>query len=158
MVPHDREVLYAGELTEEYALYYADELLPYVLEHFPVTQDTSKWVVMGNSYGGNSSALICQLRPDLFKNCALQSPVLFPNDYEVVKAFRNLDKMDIRISATWGDYELINDSLQAFVNMMGNKGYFIDRSSYPEGHNWIFWSSTYDDVLRPFIPYSETSE
>ena len=153
ITPYDRTVLYAGELTSEYSGFFAEELLAHIIEKFPfIDTAASRRVIVGDSYGGNISALISLKYPKVFPNCAMHSPAFLANDYEVFKIFRDSAIRDIRLSYVWGTYEFLHNDLKKFSGMAGKRGYFQTYKSYPEGHNWVFWSATYDDLLKPFLP------
>jgi enterochelin esterase-like enzyme len=156
--PHNRNNLYAGDMTGQYSRFFAEELLPKILEENEVDNDPSRRIVVGASYGANISALICFQYPTLFPNCAMQSPAFLANDNEVFKLFSNSEKVDLKLSYIWGSYEFLNDEIKRFSKLASLKGYEQFFKVYPEGHNWIFWAGTYDDLLIPFIPGKKSQQ
>lgn len=153
VTPFDRTKLYAGELRHAYAEFFTKELLPNILSRLENIDTTaSARVIMGSSFGGNASALISLKFPQLFPKCAMHSPAFGVNNYEIHKMIVENDSKKISLSYVWGTYEYLNKDIKAFAKLVDKRGYTQWYKSYPEGHNWIFWRGTYDDLLIPFLP------
>ncbi len=156
ITPFNRTELYAGKLTPKYAAFLAEELLPHIKERYPnIDSSAQRRVIFGCSYGGNVSAYTAQKYQRDFPNCAMQSPAFLANDYEVFDSFRDSEFPGLRLSYVWGTYEFLHSDIKKFSRMAEKKGISQIFRSYPEGHNWIFWAGTYDDLLIPFIPGKE---
>jgi enterochelin esterase family protein len=82
VTPTNRNTEYAGSVRTQYQQFFAFVLV-YIIDSIyrtlPLPQNR---VVLGDSYGGNISALISYNHPDLFGNCGIHSGAFQPNSYE----------------------------------------------------------------------------
>lgn len=150
--PNNRNDEYAYNLRNLYSRFFAEELVPYIDGNYRTIKNPSQRLILGDSFGGNISALIAFNNPDLFGNCGQQSGAFWPNDYEVQKLFLNNPKKSIKIFSVWGTYESLFSDWRPLKNEMIAKGYQIKWNEYHEGHSWGLWRATLDDMLIYFFP------
>ena len=152
VVPNDRNQEYAFSLRNLYSQFFVDELVPFIDSIYRTINQATKRLVLGDSYGGNISALISYNHPDVFGNCGLQSAALHPNDYEAYNLFVSGEVKDIKISTIWGSYDDRNYYLTALKDSLISRGYQTDWLVLPEGHSWGLWRATVDTMLQYFFP------
>ncbi len=154
--PNNRNDEYAFSLREQYVKFFAEELVPYIDENYRTIKEANSRLVIGDSYGGNISALIAFRHPELFGNCGLHSGAFQPNNYEVYNLWVNSDKIDVNFYSVWGTYEGLDNPMTNFKDIMLNKGYTFGWSKFPEGHSWGLWRATLDLILKDIFPKSIT--
>jgi enterochelin esterase family protein len=155
--PNDRNEEYAYSLRNLYSRFFVEELVPYIDKTFRTIKNPAQRLVLGDSFGGNISALIAFNSPDVFGNCGQQSGAFWPNDYEVQKLFLNNPKKNIKMFSVWGTYESLFSDWRPLRDNMISKGYQLQWKEYHEGHSWGQWRATLDDLLTYFFPKSVTA-
>ena len=154
--PNNRNEEYAGSTRKKYQEFFVKELVPFVDSIYHTTRHPSKRLVLGDSYGGNISALISYIYPDVFGNCGLQSGAFQPNGYEALYLLTSGVK-NIKYSSVWGSYEGVYPSMRQLRDyLIGNK-YKVDWGEYPEGHSWGLWRANLDKMLTFIFPFNPAS-
>ncbi|OGU77148.1 MAG: hypothetical protein A2V93_02270, partial [Ignavibacteria bacterium RBG_16_34_14] len=87
--PNNRNEEYAFSKRNQYRAFFVNELVPFVNSIYKTIPETSKRIVLGDSYGGNISALISYNHADVFGNCGLHSGAFQPNNYEAFNLIVN---------------------------------------------------------------------
>jgi enterochelin esterase family protein len=157
VTPNNRNEEYAGSKRNEYRLFFVNELVPYIDNNYKTIQNTQKRLVLGDSFGGNISALISYNHPDVFGNCGLHSGAFWPNNYEAYNLIVNGPVENIRFSSVWGTYESLFTNMRDFIESLQSKGYQQKWLELPEGHSWGLWRANIDFLLIYFFPKQVTS-
>jgi len=157
VTPTNRNIEYAGGDRLLYAQFFSSELVAYIDSNYSTIKKPAKRLVLGDSFGGNISALISYLYPEVFGNCGLHSAAFWPNNYEVYGMIVNGEKKDIKYYSVWGTYESLFSNMRNFRDILIQKGYQFDWGEYPEGHSWGLWRATLDDILKFIFPKGATS-
>lgn len=155
--PNNRNEEYAFGLREKYVRFFSEELVPYIDSLYRTVNEPQFRLVLGDSYGGNISALIAFRYPELFGNCGLHSAAFQPNNYEVYNLWVNADRKETKFYSVWGTYEGLYANMRQFKDIMENKGYEFEWREYHEGHSWGLWRATIDLMLEYFFPPTLTS-
>lgn len=155
--PNNRNVEYAGNLRLQYTNFFVNELVPYIDGNFKTKQNPLQRLVLGDSYGGNISALISYSHPEVFGNCGLHSGAFQPNNYEIYQQIMtdlaNGIIKDIKWSSIWGSYEeSLTGTMRSFKDSLIVHNYEIDWEERHEGHSWGQWRATIDNILIYFFP------
>lgn len=154
VVPNDRNVEYAFADRFKYTDFFVKELVPYLDTNYATNATKERRAVIGDSYGGNISAIIAFSNPEIFGNCGIHSGAFQPNNFHTNGIVMDGVKKDIRVASIWGTYE--GSSLPP--NMQKVKDYLIENEydviwkELPEGHSWGLWRATQDDMLEFFFP------
>jgi enterochelin esterase family protein len=158
--PNNRNEEYAGSLRNQYRLFFAEELVPYIDENYNTIREARGRAVLGDSFGGNISALISYNHPEIFGNCGLHSGAFWPNEFEAFYLIVQGDAKPIRWSSVWGTYEGLWESMRAFRDSLLTFGYEFTWLELPEGHSWGLWRATIDEMVPFFFPpeFMETGE
>lgn len=155
--PTNRNDEYAGNLRTQYQQFFVNELVPRIDSLYRTIDSSSKRLVLGDSFGGNISALITFNYPEVFGLCGLHSAAFWPNNYEAYNLIMNSPKKNIRYTSVWGTYESIYQNLRPFRDTLLSRGYDYHWSELPEGHSWGLWRANIDFLLEYFFPSSGTS-
>jgi len=157
VTPNNRNEEYALNKRYEYAEFFVTELVPFIDSSYNTILEASKRLVLGDSYGGNISALISYEYAEIFGNCGLHSAAFQPNDYEVYNMIVNGENKVIKYSSIWGTYEGLDENMRNFRDEMIDKGYEFDWLELPEGHSWGLWRANIDTILKFIFPPNPTS-
>jgi enterochelin esterase family protein len=153
VTPNNRNEEYAGSLRNQYRLFFVDELVPYIDANYKTIIDPKERLVLGDSYGGNISALISYNHPEVFGLCGFHSGALQPNGYEAYNLIINGPVKDIKWSSIWGSYEgNLTQNMRSLKEYLINASYELDWLERPEGHSWGLWRATIDRMLEYFFP------
>ncbi|MFI5238061.1 MAG: alpha/beta hydrolase-fold protein, partial [Ignavibacteriales bacterium] len=155
--PNNRNEEYAGSLRNQYRLFFVNELVPYIDSLYKTKTDPNERLVLGDSYGGNISALISYNHPEVFGLCGLHSGALQSNGYEAYNLIINGPVEDIKWSSIWGTYEgSLTQNMNSLKDFLIGANYEIDWLERPEGHSWGLWRATIDKILVYFFPDNST--
>lgn len=150
--PNNRNTEYAGNLRVQYAAFFALELVPFIDAKYKTIPDKNKRLVLGDSFGGNISAIISWNYPQIFANCGLHSGAFWPNDYEIYHTIVTGPKKDIKYYAIWGTYESLYPNMRSFRDSLILQGYQIYTKEFPEGHSWGLWRANTMNMISWFFP------
>jgi enterochelin esterase-like enzyme len=153
VTPNNRNEEYAGSTRTKYRLFFVNELVPYIDSVYKTKREASQRLVIGDSYGGNISALICFHHSDVFGNCGLHSAAFQPNNYEMSDSFQHALKKNIKIASVWGSYEPpLTQNLRVVTDSLISKGYELLWKEVHEGHSWGEWRANTDFILEDIFP------
>jgi enterochelin esterase-like enzyme len=152
VTPENRGVEYAGAKRNDYRQFFVNELVPYIDSTYNTSTNPSDRIVIGDSWGGNISALISFNHPETFGNCGLHSAAVQSNDNEAYDLILNGPRKEIKFAAVWGTYESLCKNMRSFRDGLLEQGYSLRWSELPEGHSWGLWRANIDFILEYFIP------
>lgn len=155
--PNNRNEEYAFSKRNQYQLFFVNELVPFIDSLYNTIKSANKRLVIGDSYGGNISALISYNYADIFGNCGIHSGAFQPNNYETYNLIVNGEKKNIRFVSIWGNYESLFSNMRNFRDSLIEKGYEFHWAEFPEGHSWGLWRATIDIMLEKIFPTSHTN-
>jgi len=151
--PNNRNEEYAFSKRNQYRLFFVEELTPFIDSTYQTIQEPSQRLVLGDSFGGNISALISYHHSDVFGLCGLHSGAFQPNNFEAYNLIVNGSKKNIKWNSVWGSYEgSLVENMHHFQDSLQSKGYEHDWLELPEGHSWGLWRANIDRLLEYFFP------
>jgi len=150
--PNNRNEEYAGSQRDDYQLFFVEEVVPFVEENYNSIAAPSARAVIGDSFGGNISALIAYNHANVFENCGLHSGAFWPNNYEAYHLITSGEKKNIRWASIWGTYEGLYENMREFRDFLIDEEYDLMWNELPEGHSWGLWRASIDDMLKFFFP------
>ncbi|MEP0984783.1 alpha/beta hydrolase-fold protein [Ekhidna sp.] len=156
VVPNDRNVEYAFDDRFDYTAFFVSELVPYIDSNYSTITAPEGRGVIGDSYGGNISAIIAFQNPDVFGNCGIHSGAFQPNNFHANSIVMDGVKKDIKVASVWGSYEgsSLPPNMRKVKDYLIDTGYEVVWKELPEGHSWGLWRATTDDMLEFFFPFN----
>ena len=154
VVPNDRNIEYAFDDRFKYTDFFVNELVPYIDSNYSTKATADSRAVIGDSYGGNISAIIAFQNPDVFGNCGIHSGAFQPNNFHTNGIVMDGVKKDIKVASIWGTYEgsSLPPNMRKVKDYLIETGYDVVWKELPEGHSWGLWRATTDDMLEFFFP------
>jgi enterochelin esterase-like enzyme len=136
--------------ADAYANSFANEIVPYIDNHFKTISYRGARVVTGDSDGAGIAGEIADSYPEVFGICNLQSIVHGANDHFLEEP----EDDTVLIYYQYGKY----DSPWWVPNQISYASYLV-ASAYPtkveeyyDGHNFTFWGSILDSMLINTFP------
>lgn len=157
VTPTNRNEEYAGSVRTQYRLFFVNELVPYIDGLYRTKHSPGDRATIGDSYGGNISALISYDHPGVFGLCGFHSAALQPNGYEAYELIVGgpVKSDSLRFCSAWGSYEgSLTPNMRALTESLRTKGYEIPAMELHEGHSWGQWRATTDFILEHLFPAS----
>lgn len=162
--PGDRLAEYAGD--EAHARYVATELVPFLSERYPLTEDPSARALMGASFGAVASLATAWRYPSDFGRLMLLSGsfaftdigshgrgAAFDPVVRFMNAFRSAPGRPARqIYAACGIYESLIYENRSLVPVLQRQGLRVRFREVPDGHNWENWRDRLQDGLSWLFP------
>lgn len=153
VVPNDRNIEYAFDDRFKYTDFFVNELVPYIDNNYSTRASAASRAVIGDSYGGNISAIIAFQHPEVFGNCGIHSGAFQPNNFHTNDIVMDGVKKDIKVASIWGSYEgsSLPPNMRKVKDYLKELGYDMVWKELPEGHSWGLWRATTDDMLEFFF-------
>lgn len=154
VVPNDRNIEYAFDDRFKYTDFFVNELVPHIDGNYATIASAASRAVIGDSYGGNISAIIAFQNPEVFGNCGIHSGAFQPNNFHTNGIVMDGKNKDIKVATIWGTYEgsSLPPNMRKVKDYLIETGYDIVWKELPEGHSWGLWRATTDDMLEFFFP------
>jgi len=159
----------ANELppNENFPRFLRDELMPWVREHYNITNDPSKTFIAGSSYGGIASTWNALKNPEIFGNVLSQSgsywwhpSVRNPKDDNepgwLIRQFVESERLPLNFYLDVGLLEnkgtgglgMTHHSMNRHMrDVLRAKGYSLTYVEYNGGHDYLWWRQTLADGL-----------
>jgi enterochelin esterase-like enzyme len=137
--------------NENYAKFYAFELIPAIEGSFLALPDRDARVILGLSYGAYNAACFGFFLPDYFGGIAMQSPGKGYLVRRLIDIYGKGDKLPLKMFLS---YSRKNDSSRenrAFRDVLTEQGYDLTYKKSHQGHSWSNWRPLLDDVLLTFF-------
>ncbi|WP_139488840.1 alpha/beta hydrolase [Brevibacillus dissolubilis] len=149
-----------GSLNPGYKKFFAEELIPYIEERYPVRRTPQERVLAGDSLGGTVSLHLALDYPEMFPNVLALSGAFFEATQEQLKAAEDLSWLNLwmvvgleetAVETHIGTFDFVtyNRDTKAILEEKGVK------LSYQEDHGdhlWGFWQRMLPDGLKHFFP------
>jgi enterochelin esterase family protein len=152
--PTNRNEEYAFSDRDDYADFFATELVPYIDATYNTQPNPERRAVIGPSFGGNISARIGMAHPYTFANLGIHSGAFWPEDGDTYIKWLDFDPPSFfRVANIYGTYEGgLTMLMQDWSIQLAADGVDFIEDGLPEGHSWGLWRSTLDDMLVFFFP------
>lgn len=154
VVPNERNEEYAFGERFNYRDFFVNELVPFIDRNYSTISEASSRAVIGDSYGGNISAIIAFSNPEVFGNCGIHSGAFQANGFSTNSLVMDGIKKEIVVASIWGSYEgaSLTSNMHVVKDYLLEHGYKVHWNEYPEGHSWGLWRATLDEILIYFYP------
>ena len=138
-----------------FASFVADDLVPEIDATYRTWPHREGRAILGTSLGGLNSAYFGAVRPETFRNIAIQSPAFSGRSW-IFDLYRDEPVRDTRIHMTWGTINDVGPAAAEMAAVMESKGYELTTAIVNEGHSWGAWRALVDDALVYFFPWGTT--
>jgi enterochelin esterase family protein len=143
--PVDRNYEYF--LNADYERVLLEEVLPFIIMSYSISDDPAKRAIMGASLGGAISLMISLDHPELFGKCGSQSGAFGVNDMALIQRVLNEPAKGVDIYLDCGTFGDLTDENRAMVDALKRKKYDYVYTEFNEGHSWGNWRAHIDDML-----------
>ena len=145
------------------------ELMPWIHDHYHVSQEGAQTVIAGSSYGGLAAAYAALRQPQHFGKVLSQSgafwwqPKNSTSELWLLKQYENYEKLPVQFYLDVGDQEteawengqsMIKVN-RAFNTMLLRKGYDVCYQEFPGGHEYEAWRKTFATGLIALFGHVE---
>lgn len=140
------------------------ELLPWISRRYFVTEDPSRTILAGSSYGGLAAAYAASCHPNRFGNVLSQSGAFWWNPHKdssdpwLVKQFGILPTLAIRFYLDVGNQETEAKGQMSMIevnrylhDLLERKGYRVTYHEFSGGHDYDCWQHTFAIGLMVLI-------
>jgi enterochelin esterase-like enzyme len=148
-----------GNRFEAYIACFAEEIIPYVEQKYPIRKDAASRILAGDSLGGSVSLHLALMYPQLFNRIISLSGAYYEASQEIIA--REKDLSHLRVWMTVGLQEDAFESDTGIYNFVELNRQCADllrernaEVSYREKdgkHLWGFWQNELPDALMYFL-------
>ena len=162
--PLDRGAEY--DCNDDYASFFADELVAEVQSNFNLITDPAQRAIMGPSMGGLISLYIASQRPEVFDMVGAQSSVVAKREgagFDAREAYATTPPLRLKLHMVIGTYETCyaldgqgncKDMLtpvRELHEVLTRHGYPLQYSERHYGHSWALWRDDLAAALMFFF-------
>ncbi|WBW97788.1 alpha/beta hydrolase [Oceanirhabdus sp. W0125-5] len=148
--------------NDHFSAYIVEEVIPWVREHYNVTEDASKTIIAGSSLGGLTASFMGLRYPNIFGNILSQSGSYWykGEDMEdpekrnwIARQFKKIDKLPLKFYLNVGVLESsrMYSTNQEFKEVLESKGYPVSYEEFKSGHDYLSWGETLGTGLIALI-------
>jgi Enterochelin esterase and related enzymes len=149
-----------GSLHANYVRFFAEELIPFIENKYPVRRDEASRLLAGDSLGGTSSLHIALKHPALFTQVLSLSGAFFDCSLDLIEEESDLSWLDIYMTVGLQEdaYETIDRGVHNFIELnrdaralleeRGAKVSYLERDGK---HTWGFWQKDLPAGLAHFL-------
>lgn len=148
-----------GDRFKAYTACFAEEIIPYVEEKYPVRRSPQERVLAGDSLGGSVSLHLALLYPNLFNRVISLSGAFYSASQEIYAAEEDLSWLNI-----WMIVGLQEDAFESdtgiydFVQLnrdtrdiLENRDAVVSYREKDGRHQWGFWQKELPEALLYFL-------
>jgi enterochelin esterase-like enzyme len=148
-----------GSRFAAYSRFFAEELIPFVEERYPVRRDTDSRLLAGDSLGGTVSLHLALDRPDLFTRVLALSGAFLPSTQERVRRESDLSWLELymliglqeeNVETTRGIFDFLtcNRVSRQLLEERHARLTYLEKDGK---HLWGFWQNELPDALHHFF-------
>ena len=149
-----------GGRNASYKRFFAEELIPYIEDRYPVRQDPAARVLAGDSLGGTVSLHLALDYPELFPQVLALSGAFFQPTQELIKVQPDLSWLRIwmvvgldetAVETSSGTFDFVYWNRLA-KDHLEQKQASLSYREKPGTHVWGLWQKELPDGLLHFFP------
>ncbi|AOZ91095.1 alpha/beta hydrolase [Paenibacillus crassostreae] len=148
-----------GSRFQSYVKCFAEEIIPYVSQKYPVRTNPAETVIAGDSLGGSVSLHIALLYPHLFTRVMSLSGAYYEASQEIIAMEQDLSWLDIYMIVGLQENEFQTDTgTYDFVqlnkdtkNLLQARGAQVHYQEKDGKHLWGFWQKELPEALLYFF-------
>ncbi len=148
-----------GSRFEAYTACFAEEIIPYIEEKYPVRRSADERVLAGDSLGGSVSVHIALRYPELFRRIISLSGAYYEQSQQLIAAESDLSALDVYMIVGLQETDFESDTgIYDFVKLnQDTRDLLLERGAtvrYAEKdgkHLWGFWQKELPDAIKYFL-------
>ncbi len=148
-----------GSRFEAYTACFAEEIIPYIEEKYPVRPSADERVLAGDSLGGSVSVHIALRYPELFRRIISLSGAYYEQSQQLIAAESDLSALDVYMIVGLQETDFESDTgVYDFVKLnQDTRDLLLERGAtvrYAEKdgkHLWGFWQKELPDAIKYFL-------
>ncbi len=148
-----------GSRFEAYTACFAEEIIPYIEEKYPVRRSADERVLAGDSLGGSVSVHIALRYPELFRRIISLSGAYYEQSQQLIAAESDLSALDVYMIVGLQETDFQSDTgVYDFVKLnQDTRDLLLERGAtvrYAEKdgkHLWGFWQKELPDAIKYFL-------
>ncbi|WP_310550422.1 alpha/beta hydrolase [Paenibacillus glufosinatiresistens] len=148
-----------GDRFDAYLACFAEEILPYIEENYPVRRTPDERIIAGDSLGGSVSLHIALRYPHLFTRILSLSGAFYPETRAWIEDETDLSRLNLNMVVGLQETEYQTDTgLYDFVEMnrltrdlLLERGATVDYREKDGKHLWGFWQNELRESLLYFL-------
>lgn len=150
----------AGSRNHAYKRFFAEELIPYIEDRYPVRRDSAARVLAGDSLGGTVSLHLALDYPETFPQVLSLSGAFFQPTQDQISAQTDLSWLRIwmvvgldetAVETSSGTFDFVYWNRLAKQHLEQKRAVLSYREK-PGTHVWGLWQKELPDGLRHFFP------
>ncbi|AHV97702.1 alpha/beta hydrolase [Paenibacillus sabinae] len=148
-----------GTRFDQYLSCFAEEIIPYIEQNYPVRRTPSERIVAGDSLGGSVSLHLALRYPDLFTRVLSLSGAFYPLTLEWIEDETDLSQLNINMvvglqerdyQTDTGVYDFVQLNRDA-RKLLEERGAKVDYREKEGRHIWGFWQKELPESLLYFL-------
>ncbi|GAA0830783.1 alpha/beta hydrolase-fold protein [Bifidobacterium pullorum subsp. gallinarum] len=148
-----------GNRFDAYLSCFAEEIIPFIEQNYPVRREPSERVLAGDSLGGSVSVHLALRYPQLFTRIISLSGAFYEKSQDMIREERDLSWLDIYMivglqednyTTDTGVYNFVelNRSTKALLEERGARVSYLEKDGR---HLWGFWQKELPAALMYFL-------
>ncbi|WPP43348.1 alpha/beta hydrolase-fold protein [Paenibacillus hunanensis] len=148
-----------GSRFEAYTACFAEEIIPYIEEKYPVRRSADERVLAGDSLGGSVSVHIALRYPELFHRIISLSGAYYEQSQQLIAAESDLSALDVymivglqetNFESDTGVYDFVKLN-QDTRDLLLERGATVRYAEKDGKHLWGFWQKELPDAIKYFL-------
>ncbi|MBB3127914.1 enterochelin esterase-like enzyme [Paenibacillus rhizosphaerae] len=148
-----------GSRFEAYTRCFAEEIIPFIEQKYPVRQDPEQRVLAGDSLGGCVSLHLAMNYPELFHRIISLSGAYYTDTQEIVADNDDLSWLDVymivglqetHFESDLGVYNFVEIN-RSMKELLLDRGATVQYTEKDGKHIWGFWQKELPDALLYFF-------
>ncbi|MGG1555673.1 alpha/beta hydrolase [Paenibacillus ferrarius] len=148
-----------GDRHAAYCRFFADELLPYIENRYPIRTERSDRILAGDSLGGTVSLHLALAYPSLFCRVISLSGAFFASTREQILAAEDLSWLEMymligldekEVKTERGTFDFVRENRETLAALNSKKAalHYLEK---PGKHLWGFWQGELPAALHYFL-------
>ncbi|MEC0184041.1 alpha/beta hydrolase-fold protein [Paenibacillus peoriae] len=154
-----REYAPFGDRFKAYTTCFAEEIIPYVEQKYPIRSDASSRILAGDSLGGSVSLHLALLYPQLFNRIISLSGAYFEASQEIITREKDLSRLRVWMIVGLQEDAFESDTgIHNFVelnrqcaDLLRERNAEVSYREKDGKHLWGFWQNELPDALMYFL-------
>ncbi|TWI57837.1 esterase family protein [Halalkalibacter nanhaiisediminis] len=152
-----------GEKTPAYIRFLANELVPYIDDHYPTHQLASGRTLAGDSLAATVSLMAAVEYPSLFGQVMMHSPYVNKKLFEVISAFEKSEDISLyhviglkETAVVTTDKKTIDflSPNRKLSELLKEKSFTYTYDEFDGDHTWTYWQKDLPRGLMTLLPYA----